>query len=76
MNLEKYNLKAEATLTTFEFISEGPKGTIRKLIKFQATTDPCVFNLAFGDKNAETREIDDLSISDNGDTDKVLATGF
>lgn len=74
MNLEKYNLKAETTLTRFEFISEGPKGAIRKLIEFQATTDPGLFNLSFVDKNGHTGEIDDLSISDNGDTNKVLAT--
>ena len=37
MNIEKYKLKAEIELTRFEFISEGPKGTIRKLIEFQTT---------------------------------------
>lgn len=46
----------------------------RKLIEFQETTNPDVFNLAFGDFNPETQEIDDLSVSDNGDTEKVLAT--
>ena len=74
MNTEKYNLKAEATLTRFEFVSEGPKGTIRKLIEFQKTTVPGLFNLAFGDTDPQTGEMNDLSVSDNGDTDKVLAT--
>ena len=74
MKTEKYHLKSESKFTRFEFISEGPKGAIRKLIEFQETTNPDVFNLAFGDLNPETQEIDDLSVSDNGDTEKVLAT--
>lgn len=74
MKTEKYHLRSESKFTRFEFISEGPKGAIRKLIEFQETTSPGVFNLAFGDYNSETKEIDDLSVSDNGDTEKVLAT--
>ncbi|MBW7869514.1 MAG: hypothetical protein H3C39_00460 [Flavobacteriia bacterium] len=74
MKTEKYHLKSESKFTRFEFISEGPKGAIRKLIEFQKTTNPEVFNLAFGDFNPQTQEIDDLSVSDNGDTEKVLAT--
>ena len=73
MNVEKYNLKADTKLTRFEFISEGTKGAIRKLIEFQETTDKGLFNLAFGDKNQVTG-IDDLTVSDNGDTEKILAT--
>ncbi|MGB3849024.1 MAG: hypothetical protein WA958_03595 [Tunicatimonas sp.] len=73
MKTEKYPLKAEKSATTFEFISEGRKGTIRKLIQFQETNEPNLYNLAFGDKVGET-EIDDLAISNNGDSEKVLAT--
>jgi hypothetical protein len=74
MKTEKYHLKSESKFTRFEFISEGTKGAVRKLIEFQETTNPDVFNLAFGDFNPETLEINDLSVSDNGDTEKVLAT--
>ncbi len=74
MKIDTYSLKAESSLTVFEFLSEGPNGLIRKLIQFQETNQPDVYNLAFGDKNAETGEIDDLVVSNNGDTDKVLAT--
>jgi hypothetical protein len=74
MNIEKYPLKAESDLTFFEFISEGPNGLIRKVIQFQKTNELNLYNLAFGDKHPETGEIDDLSISNNGDSDKVLAT--
>ena len=74
MYVDKYLLKSEEEFTRFEFISEGPKGAIRKLIEFQHTTDPETYNLAFGDKHPVTGGIDDLAVSDNGDTEKVLAT--
>lgn len=74
MQIEKYHLKSDETLTYFEFISVGSKGAIRKIIEFQATSTPGLYNLAFGDKHPETDEIDDLAISNNGDTQKVLGT--
>ena len=74
MNVEKYHLKSEETLTVFEFISEGPKGIIRKLIHFQPTFQQGIYNLAFGDKDPETGDINDRAISNNGDMEKVLAT--
>jgi len=74
MKIERYTLKAESNLTVFEFISEGPKGNIGKIIQFQETNYPGVYNLAFGDKNIFTGEVDDLAISNNGDSEKVLAT--
>lgn len=72
MKVEKYHLKSGSQFTRFEFVSEGPKGTIRKLIEFQETTSTQIFNLAFGDYNPLTNEIDDLAVSDNGDTQKIL----
>ncbi len=74
MKAEKYHLKTSTQGKRYEFVSEGPKGAIRKLIEFQETRDPGLFNLAFGDKDPETGEIDDLTVTDNGDTEKVLAT--
>ena len=74
MKIEKYPLKAESSLTVFEFISEGPKGFIRKIIQFQETNKANLYNLAFGDKNNETGEVDDLVVSNNADSEKVLAT--
>lgn len=59
---------------TFEFASEGSKGIILKLVKYQETNLKDLYNLAFGDKNSETGEIDDKVISNNGDSEKVLAT--
>jgi hypothetical protein len=74
MKVEKYHLKSESKFTRFQFVSEGPKGAIRKLIEFQETTNSQVFNLAFGDYNSLTDEIDDLAVSNNGDTEKILGT--
>lgn len=74
MKVEKYHLKSDKTFTYFEFISIGSKGAIRKIIEFQSTSSPGLYNLAFGDKNPETGELDDLAISNNGDTQKVLGT--
>lgn len=74
MKIDKYALKAEDSLTVFEFISEGTNGAIRKLIHFQETNEPGLYNLAFGDKYPDTGEMDDLAISNNGDSEKVLAT--
>ena len=74
MKIEKYHLKSDNTLTYFEFISVGSNGAIRKMIEFQATSKPGLYNLAFGDKNPDTGDIDDLAISNNGDTEKILGT--
>jgi hypothetical protein len=59
---------------TFEFNSTGPKGNIVKLIQYSETNLKGVYNLAFGDKDLHTGKIDDNVISNNGDSEKVLAT--
>lgn len=74
MKLPNYHLKSNEKLTTFEFISEGQKGSIQKMIQFTPTNLKDVYNLSFGDKNNETGKINDSSISNNGDSEKVLAT--
>ncbi len=74
MNLPKYPLASGNKMTTFEFVSEGRRGLINKLVKYQQTNLKGLYNLAFGDKVLTTREIDDKVISNNGDSEKVLAT--
>jgi hypothetical protein len=74
MKLDRYELKAGRNLTTFEFLSEGPKGQIIKLVQFQQMNLPNLYNLAFGDMNPLTGQFDDKIITDNGDIEKVLAT--
>ena len=74
MKLPRYELIAEKSLMVFEFTSEGAKGQIPKLIKFSETALKGFYNLAFGDKDLKTGDIDDKAISNNGDSEKVLAT--
>ncbi|HVW16169.1 MAG TPA: hypothetical protein VHB54_20225 [Mucilaginibacter sp.] len=74
MNLERYQLKAEESLMVFEFTSVGPKGSIRKLVRYSETNLKNLYNLAFGDKDSVSGDINDLAVSDNGDSEKVLAT--
>ncbi|HEY5464008.1 MAG TPA: hypothetical protein VIJ95_12180 [Hanamia sp.] len=74
MILDRYELTAGRNLTTFEFVSEGKRGRIVKIIQFQPMNIENVYNLAFGDKNMDTGELDDNVITDNGDSGKVLAT--
>ena len=74
MKLPKYPLSSSDKFLTFEFISEGKKGLIHKLVSYQPTNHKDIYNLAFGDKNHATGDIDDTVISNNGDSEKVLAT--
>jgi len=74
MKLERYQFIGSKNLTVFEFISEGPKGKIQKIVQFSETNMNGAFNLAFGDKNIETGELDDRAVSNNGDINKILAT--
>ncbi len=74
MKLDKYQLKAEQDLTIFEFDSIGSKGKIPKLIEYTETNLKGFYNLAFGDKDEATGRINDEVVTNNGDTDKVLAT--
>ena len=74
MKLDKYELKSGEELEVFEFVSVGAKGKITKLVQYTPTNYKDLYNLGFGDKNAETGEIDDNIISNNGDSEKVLAT--
>ena len=74
MKLPKYPLASGDKLLTYDFISEGPKGLIHKMVQFKRTNLKNVYNLAFGDKDLSTGEIDDTVISNNGDSEKVLAT--
>lgn len=76
MNKEYYALETHNDRMEFEFCSEGPKGKIAKGIKYQFMygNEVPFYNLAFGDLNGQTGEINDLSISDNADKELILAT--
>lgn len=51
MNNPKYLYKSEESLKIYEFISEGPKGTIHKMVEYSETGTENIYNLAFGDFN-------------------------
>jgi hypothetical protein len=74
MKLERYELRASFRLTYFEFCSSGRKGEVIKVVQFQNIGNGDLYNLAFGDKEVETEEINDQVVTDNGDSEKVLAT--
>jgi hypothetical protein len=71
MRLEQYQLNANEDLMAFEFVSERPKGRIIKQIQF-LNIGTGIYNLAFGDK--KENDFDDEVITDNKDSQKVLAT--
>lgn len=74
MENPKYLFKSAASFTTYEFVSEGPKGRIIKLVKYTEYGNSGVYSLGFGDKLDNSDRIDDKVISGNGDREKVLAT--
>lgn len=74
MNLERYELQSGEELEVFEFVSEGPKGRIPKIVQYFPTNYKDVYHLGFGDKNLVTGSIDDTVVSNNNDSEKVLAT--
>ena len=73
IDIEAYHLETESSFYSFEFVSEG-KRKINKVIKFTPIDVPNVCNLGFGDTDSETGLIDDQITSNNGDTQRVLAT--
>lgn len=74
MNLDRYDLTVGESQMIFEFTSEGPKGTTKKVVIYSKTHLHNFYNLGFGDKDNETGFVDDLAVTNNGDRLKVLAT--
>lgn len=74
MNQPHYNIRATSDRLQFEFVSEGPKGLIIKRIEYTYIQSLDFWNLGFGDYGPTTQQIDDQTVSDNGDGRKVLAT--
>lgn len=74
MKYEYYEcVNADESYSSFEFVSVGHNRNILKLVLFTPTSLPNIYNLAFGDKN-EKGDLDDLTISNNGDRNKILST--
>jgi hypothetical protein len=74
MKIDKYPVVIGETSMVFEFISEGIRGSIPKLVIYSATHLHYFYNLGFGDKDGTTGQIDDEVVTNNGDSEKVLAT--
>ena len=74
MRNEQYGVEISSASMVFEFVSEGPKGAIRKRVSYRQIGNENIYNLGFGDINSETNEIDDKVVSDNNDSKKVLST--
>ena len=76
MNLPHYQLTIGESKSIFEFISQGPKGDIPKIIVFSKISENGLYNLAFGDYDKITGQVNDRAVSNNGDSKKVLATAI
>jgi hypothetical protein len=76
MHLDCYQYLAKNDYYDYEFVSDGPKGKIRKAVRFTKVRDgnPGFYNLGFGDIDEISDTINDQVVTDNGDRDKVLAT--
>ena len=69
-----YKVNFSSDFLTFEFVSEGPKGKIVKVVKYSEINIKGFYNLGFGDKDPVTGFISDLTVTNNADSKKVLAT--
>jgi len=76
MNLNRYDYFNSNNYQDYEFYSEGPQGRIKKVVQYTKIPNayPPAYNLAFGDPDPDTGELDDTAISNNHDRDIVLAT--
>lgn len=74
MKIDKYPVIVGETSMVFEFVGEGIRGNIPKLVIYSETHLHNFYNLGFGDKDETTGDIDDEVITNNGDSEKVLAT--
>lgn len=76
MDLESYSTQViSAPLWVMSFYSEGPKGKIEKLIKYEEiASQPVLVNLGFGDRIGEILDFEDMVESKNSDGEKIMAT--
>lgn len=57
MRNQRYQLEAAPSFMSYEFISEGPKGRISKLVKYTETRIRGIYNLGFGDKLGDADDV-------------------
>ena len=68
---ESYPVISSNYFRHYEFVSEGPKGSVRKIVSYD-DIDENMFNLGFGDLIDGKVEVN--TVTDNRDTKKVLLT--
>jgi hypothetical protein len=74
MELPRYQISTNEDQTVFKFISDGPKGKITKIVLYQPMNEIDLYNLALGDLDHNTGEIDFDSKTNNRDRNVILAT--
>ena len=78
MKLQSYQITSTKDSSFYEFTSKGSKGDIEKGIQFLSIpvekNESPVFNLALGDIDPETGELNDTTRSNNGDRNRIFAT--
>ena len=74
MKYKKYEYTSDDELHFYEFTSIGRNGKIKKVVEYSKMNIENFYNLAFGDYDDVTGEINDMIITNNGDSLKVLAT--
>ena len=74
MRDQRYQLKFSQSFTIFEFVSEGVKKRVPKIIKYTESSTEGIYSLGFGDKIGDTDDFDDEVITNNEDSIRVLAT--
>lgn len=72
--LAHYKISEDKAEFTYQFISEGTKGQIKKIVRFVKIGKANYFQFGFGDWNEEIQDVDDKVVTNNKDTTKVLAT--
>jgi hypothetical protein len=73
MDLPVYPFVFDNLYQHYRFVSVGVNGCVQKAVHFKQVKD-YIFNLVFGDWGKYARRIDDRSITNNGDTNVILAT--
>ncbi len=75
MHLDRYSYNSSTSKTNldYEFESIGPKGTIRKVVRFTEIYEG-IYNLGFGDLDESADKIIDDIVTNNGDGEKILIT--
>ena len=77
MLLERYEYEIGNSYHQYDFYSDGPKGKIKKVVLYSwlgALGGFDYYNRGFGDHDEAAGRINDLSVTNNNDRDKILAT--